>query len=76
MKSHKKFVLYYYIVIIRYILLIVRKKIKEFQTIFQTELTREVRVSSMSFEFIDLTESFQKMIIKKFTAIFIDHLRG
>jgi len=30
----------------------------------------------MSFEFIDLTESFRKMVIKKFTAIFIDHFGG
>jgi hypothetical protein len=30
----------------------------------------------MSFEFIDLTESFQKIVTEKFTTILIDHLRG
>jgi len=30
----------------------------------------------MSFEFIDLTESFRKAVTKKFAAIFIDQLRG
>ena len=30
----------------------------------------------MSFEFIDLTESFQKIVTEKFVTILIDHLRG
>ena len=29
----------------------------------------------MSFEFIDLTESFGKIVIEKFATIYIDHLR-
>jgi hypothetical protein len=69
-------VLYYYIVIIRYILLIVRKKIKEIQAIFQIEPAREACECSMSFEFIDLTQSLLKIVIKKFAAIFIDHFQG
>ena len=30
----------------------------------------------MSFEFIDLTESFRMIATKKFDTIFIDHFRG
>ena len=30
----------------------------------------------MSFGFIDLTESFQKIVTEEFATIFIDHLRG
>jgi hypothetical protein len=65
-------VLYYYIVIFRYILLIVRKKIKKIFTKRQAETACEVLKCSMSFEFIDLNKFFVKIITEGFiTALFI-----
>jgi len=54
---------------------VVRKKIKEFQARCQKKPTLQVRMSSMSFEFIDLTYSLRKIVTEKLAASTNGHIQ-